>query len=93
MKFYNETTFPREFQSNIFIARHGSHDPPRIGYDVLRYVRNENGKSILEPFVEGFLDEKKNVLRRPVGLLVLRDGSVLISDDQNGAIYRVRHLQ
>ena len=93
MKFYNGTTFPREFQSNIFIARHGSHDPPRIGYDVLRYVRNENGKSILEPFVEGFLDEKKNVLRRPVGLLVLRDGSVLISDDQNGAIYRVRHLQ
>jgi glucose/arabinose dehydrogenase len=59
----------------------------------LRYVPNENGKSSLEPFVEGFLDEKKNVLGRPVGLLELRDGSLLISDDQNGAVYRVRYVR
>jgi glucose/arabinose dehydrogenase len=93
MKFYSGISFPSEFQSNIFIARHGSHDAPRIGYDVLRYIPNENGKSSLEPFVEGFLDEKKNVLGRPVGLLELRDGSLLISDDQNGAVYRVRYVR
>ena len=93
MTFYNGSAFPTEFRNNIFIARHGSHDPPRVGYDVVRVVFDESGKTTIKPFVEGFLDENKNVLGRPVGVLVLHDGSMLISDDQNGAIYRVRYVR
>lgn len=93
MGFYKGSAFPSEFRNNIFIARHGSHDPPRVGYDVVRVQFDGSGKSTIKPFVEGFLDEKNNVLGRPVGVLMMRDGSMLISDDQNGAIYRVRYVR
>ncbi len=89
MRFYTADAFPQEFRNNILVARHGSHDPPRVGYDVIRVISDGSDKATIAPFIEGFLDENKNVLGRPAGVLVLSDGSVLISDDQNGAIYRV----
>lgn len=93
MRFYTADAFPQQFRNNILVARHGSHDPPRVGYDVIRVVLDGSNKAKIEPFIDGFLDENKNVLGRPVGVLVLKDGSVLISDDQNGAIYRVRYTR
>ena len=73
---------------SILIARHGSHPPSRVGYDVVRVVL-ESGKPLrLEPFLTGFL-QNKSYWGRPVDVLPMGDGSVLVSDDLNGAIYRV----
>jgi glucose/arabinose dehydrogenase len=73
---------------SILIARHGSHPPSRVGYDVVRVVLQGGQPSRMEPFLTGFLEDK-NYWGRPVDVLVMRDGSVLVSDDLNGAIYRV----
>ena len=91
MRFYKAGAFPPDFNNNILVARHGSYGLPRVGYDVVRVILDGRNNPRIEPFIEGFLDEDKNVLGRPVGVLILRDGSVLISDDHNGAIYRVRY--
>ena len=93
MRFYTAGAFPQDFNNNILVARHGSYVPPRVGYDVVRVIFDGSGKARIAPFIEGFLDENKDVLGRPVGVLILSDGSVLISDDQNGAIYRVRYTR
>ncbi len=72
----------------MIIARHGSHPPTRVGYDVVR-VRLEGGNPPrMEPFLTGFLQGQK-YWGRPVDVLMMADGSVLVSDDLNGAIYRV----
>ncbi len=73
---------------SILIARHGSHPPSRVGYDVVRVMMQSGQPSRMEPFLTGFLQDK-SYWGRPVDVLVMRDGSVLISDDLNGAIYRV----
>ena len=73
---------------NMIIARHGSHPPIRVGYDVVR-VRMQSGQAPrMEPFLTGFLQGMR-YWGRPVDVLIMGDGSVLISDDLNGAIYRV----
>ena len=73
---------------SLLIARHGSHPPIRVGYDVVR-VRVQDGKPApMEPFLSGFL-QGNSYWGRPVDVLMLPDGSVLVSDDLNGAIYRV----
>ena len=54
-------------------------------------MRVDGGKAVAaEPFVQGWLQGEK-VLGRPVDLLVMPDGSMLVSDDKNGAIYRITH--
>ena len=93
MRFYKAGAFPQDFNNNILVARHGSYGLPRVGYDVVRVILDGSGKTRIEPFIDGFLDENEDVLGRPVGVLILSDGSVLISDDQNGAIYRVRYTR
>ena len=73
---------------SVLIARHGSHPPTRVGYDVVR-VQLQNGKAErMEPFLSGFL-QGRSYWGRPVDVLVMEDGSVLVSDDLNGAIYQV----
>lgn len=73
---------------SMIIARHGSHPPIRVGYDVVR-VRLQSGQPPrMEPFLTGFL-QGMHYWGRPVDVLIMADGSVLISDDLNGAIYRV----
>lgn len=73
---------------SIVIARHGSHPPNRVGYDVVRVpVSGERAKS-MEPFLTGFL-QGREYWGRPADVLALADGSVLVADDLNGAIYRV----
>ena len=88
MRFYADAAAGKDDQSNIIIARHGSHPPTRVGYDVVRVVMRDNRPERIEPFLTGFL-QGRNYWGRPTDVLVLADGSVLISDDLNGAIYRV----
>ena len=74
--------------ASAIVARHGSHPPSRVAYDVVR-VAFEGGKPVrMEPFLTGFLQGRK-YWGRPVDVLALADRSILVSDDLNGAIYRV----
>ena len=52
---------------------------------------DEEGKAVSEPFAEGWIDENAEYLGRPVDIAQLRDGSLLVSDDLAGAIYRISY--
>ena len=98
MRFYTAKQFPDEYSNNVFIAEHGSWDrSKKIGYRVVRMVLDSQGRvARQEPFVEGWLQRdasgKESVWGRPVDVLVMPDGSLLISDDLAGAIYRVQYV-
>ncbi|BBD78709.1 PQQ-dependent sugar dehydrogenase [Aerosticca soli] len=89
MRFYTGTRFPPRYRGAIFIAEHGSWNRTRkAGYQVV-VVRFEHGRALPpEPFLIGFVREEK-ALGRPADVLVLGDGSLLVSDDLTGAIYRI----
>src|SRR5215470_16127176 len=92
MRFYTGTMFPQKYRGGIFVARHGSwNKSEKIGADVVFITLNRDGsvKSI-EPFLTGFLKDN-NFLGRPVDLQVMKDGSLLVSDDYAGAIYRISY--
>jgi glucose/arabinose dehydrogenase len=92
MRFYTGNTFPSEYRNAIFIARHGSWNrTKKIGGDIVVAKLGEDGavKSI-EPFITGFI-ENNNYVGRPADVEFVKDGSMLISDDFNGAVYRVTY--
>jgi len=92
MRFYTGTMFPQKYRGGIFIARHGSWDrTEKIGADVIYVTLNRDGSvKSFEPFLTGFL--KNNAfIGRPVDLQVMKDGSLLVSDDYAGAIYRISY--
>lgn len=90
MRFYTGRMFPRGYADAIFIARHGSWNrTKKLGGDVVAVHINKSGSvASMEPFLTGFLADN-NYLGRPVDVEIMRDGSLLISDDWNGAVYRV----
>ena len=88
MRFYAGDALTQALQGSVIIARHGSHPPSRVGYDVVSVAIRNNSAERMEPFLTGFL-QGRNYWGRPADVLLLADGSVLISDDLNGAIYRV----
>ena len=91
MRFYTGNTFPAHYRNQIFIAEHGSwnRDDP-LGYRVT-VVRLKNGKAVAyEIFAEGWL-QKGAAWGRPVDLQVMPDGSLLVSDDKAGSIYRISY--
>ena len=87
--FYTGDMFPSEYRGQVLIAEHGSWNrTQKIGYRV-SLVRMEDGvASGYEVFADGWL-RGEEVSGRPVDLLQLADGSLLVSDDQNGLIYRI----
>jgi len=90
MRFYTAKMFPKEYRDAIFIVRHGSWNKSRkIGGDVVVARLNPDGtvKSI-EPFITGFIQDN-NYVGRPVDIEWMKDGSMLLSDDYNGAVYRI----
>lgn len=91
VKFYTGTAFPEKYRNQVLIAEHGSWNRrTKSGYR-LTLVRLDGNKAIsYEPFATGF-NRDDDVLGRPVDLLVLEDGSMLISDDTAGAIYRLTY--
>ncbi len=92
MRFYTGTQFPAEYRNSIFIAEHGSWNRTEpIGYRIARVVLDADGKAIRqEIFAQGWLQHGK-AWGRPVDVLVAPDGSLLVSDDHAGAIYRIRY--
>lgn len=91
MRFYDGAMFPPEYRGDVFVAQHGSWNRSRkVGYQLVR-VRIEDGRAVgAEPFVHGWL-QGQDVSGRPVDVLVMPDGSMLVSDDKNGAIYRITY--
>ncbi|WP_417677348.1 PQQ-dependent sugar dehydrogenase [Roseibium sp.] len=90
MKFYTGKMFPAKYQGAIFSAQHGSWNRTTpVGARVMVSYVNEDGTATSEPFAEGWIDENGEYLGRPVDVAELRDGSILVSDDLAGAIYRI----
>jgi glucose/arabinose dehydrogenase len=92
MRFYTGTMFPLDYRGAIFVARHGSWNrTEKLGGDIVVVKLNRDGsvKSI-EPFITGFIVDN-NYIGRPVDVQPMKDGSLLISDDYAGAVYRVTY--
>jgi len=91
MRFYTGTMFPPEYRNQIFIAEHGSWNrSQKIGYRV-SLVRLEGNRAVkYEPFAQGWLGGNE-AWGRPVDVLVMPDGALLVSDDQGGRIYRIHY--
>jgi glucose/arabinose dehydrogenase len=89
MRFYSGNMFPKEYHGQIFIAEHGSWNRSQpIGYRIT-LVRLTNGRpSSYEAFASGWLTDG-GVTGRPVDLEILADGSMLVSDDHAGRVYRI----
>jgi len=92
MRFYNGKMFPAQYQGAIFMARHGPWNrTQKYAADiVVAWPDGKGGIAKMEPFMTGLV-ENNEYLGRPVDMLVLKDGSMLVSDDHNGAIYRISY--
>jgi glucose/arabinose dehydrogenase len=92
MRFYTGAMFPAEYRGAILVARHGSwNKTKKFGGDIVLVKLNEDGTvRSVEPFITGFVQDN-SYIGRPVDLHVMKDGSVLFSDDWNGAVYRVTY--
>ena len=91
MTFNKENKFPPEYKNAIFIAEHGSWNRTiPIGYRVVVLKMDANGNpGEPVPFADGWLQNEKEVNGRPVDVQFLKDGSLLVSDDYNGVIYKI----
>ena len=92
MRFYTGKMFPQKYQNAIFLARHGPWNrTKKYAADIMvAYPDGKGGVSRMEPFMTGLV-ENNGYLGRPVDVMVLKDGSMLVSDDHNGAIYRISY--
>ncbi|MBV9564841.1 MAG: PQQ-dependent sugar dehydrogenase [Bradyrhizobium sp.] len=92
LRFYTGDMFPKSYKDTIIVARHGSWNrTSKFGGDVVVVRLDKDGKvESIEPLITGFLQDNKYI-GRPVDVLQLKDGSMLVSDDWNGAVYRVTY--
>ena len=92
MRFYTGAQFPAAYKNNIFIAEHGSWNRvKKTGYNISRVVLDANGKALkVEEFATGFL-QGETFWGRPADVQMMKDGSLLVSDDVAGAIYRISY--
>jgi glucose/arabinose dehydrogenase len=92
MRFYTGDMFPKAYKNAIIVARHGSWNrSKKFGGDVVVVKLDKDGKvKSTEPLITGFL-ENNSYVGRPVDVLQMKDGSILVSDDWNGAVYRVTY--
>lgn len=93
MRFYTGAMFPASYQHQVFICEHGSWNrSDKIGYRVTLVSLDEDYRAkSYEVFAEGWLPEKGKVWGRPVDVLQMPDGSLLVSDDLGDAIYRIAY--
>jgi glucose/arabinose dehydrogenase len=94
MTFYDGKQFPAEYSGDIFASEHGSWNrAPRAGYEVIRVPLHQTGHATgeYEDFLTGFVVDDQSVWGRPVGVAVAPDGSLLVSDDASGSIWRVSY--
>ncbi len=90
MDFYSHDVFPEAYHNALFVAEHGSWNrSSKVGYQV-SVITDTGGERRYQPFVTGWLTDGRS-WGRPNDVLVTRDGALLISDDSQGLIYRVRY--
>ena len=97
MRFYTGNMFPERYRGQIFIAEHGSWnrtpDAGHTGYR-LTVVHLEDDRAVdYEVFAEGWLGADNIGWGRPVDVLVMPDGALLVSDDRSGVIYRISYAE
>jgi len=93
LTFYEGKQFPPEYRGDIFASQHGSWNRSvRSGYELVR-VHLEHGKAdgSYEDFLTGFVTPDGDVWGRPVGVATAADGSLLVSDDGSGSLWRVSY--
>ena len=96
LHFYTGSMFPAEYKNAMFIARKGSWNrTKKLGYDVVMVKTGDDGSNAqVTPFITGFLDEKTDAFYgRPVYITQMPDGSILLADEQMGAIYRISYAK
>jgi len=94
LEFYTGSKFPAKYRGGIFVAEHGSWNRTKpIGYRVMFVPLKPDGSADkAEVFADGFLDDETGIaLGRPVDVAMMKDGSLLVSDDFAGALYRIRY--
>jgi glucose/arabinose dehydrogenase len=94
LKFYTGDMFPTQYKNQIILAEHGSWNrSKKSGYKLSLVKVDENNKTTAyETFASGWLDEAtQKAWGRPVDVLMLSDGSLLVSDDQAGVVYRITY--
>jgi glucose/arabinose dehydrogenase len=94
MVFYEGTNFPAQYRKSAFVTMHGSWNrSKRTGYKVVRLLFDDAGKptGAYEDFMTGFVISDKEVWGRPVGVTVGNDGSLFVTEDGNGTIWRVSY--
>ncbi|HEY1259564.1 MAG TPA: PQQ-dependent sugar dehydrogenase, partial [Stellaceae bacterium] len=92
LRFYTGRMFPKEYHDALFIALHGSWNKTKKngGMVVVARLNGDGSVRSITPFMTGFLQDNKYIAR-PVDIEWLKDGSMLVSDDWNGAVYRVSY--
>ena len=93
LAFYEGSMFPAEYRGSLFVTLHGSWNrSPRTGYKVVRVpLSGGRASGTYEDFLTGFVVDDDSVWGRPVGVAVLKDGSLLVGEDGNGTIWRVTY--
>ncbi|WP_425258003.1 PQQ-dependent sugar dehydrogenase [Rubrivivax sp. RP6-9] len=93
MAFYNGRMFPQKYQGGVFVAAHGSWNRTKPSGALVQFVsmKADGTADKLETFAEGWLDENGIYRGRPVDVAQMKDGSLLVSDDFAGAIYRITY--
>ncbi|MFO0960358.1 MAG: sorbosone dehydrogenase family protein [Isosphaeraceae bacterium] len=94
LTFYDGGQFPEEFKHDAFASEHGSWNRARrVGYKVIR-VPMKDGKATgeYEDFLVGFVTREGDVWGRPAGVAVARDGSLMVTDDGSGTVWRVAYM-
>ena len=93
MNFYDGNMFPDEYDNIAFVAQHGSWNrSKKVGYNVMMITHDGGRVTKAKPFAYGWLDDKtQKAWGRPVDVVTMKDGSILISDDYADVIYRVSY--
>jgi glucose/arabinose dehydrogenase len=94
MRFYTGSQFPEAYKNNIIVAKHGSWNrSKKVGYNLTRVILDANQKVVKqEVFAQGWLDDaSQDVWGRPVDVLQMPDGSMLVSDDMANCIYKITY--
>ena len=93
MMFYTGNMFPNKYRNAIFSAQHGSWNAvkPRGARIMVTYLDSKGNAAKTEPFAEGWMNENGVYLGRPVDVQQYVDGSILVSDDKAGAVYRISY--
>jgi len=93
MSFYNGKMFPQKYQGGIFVAEHGSWNRTKpIGARIMfTPIKDDGTAGEAEVFAEGWLTSSGEYMGRPADVQMLQDGSMLVSDDYAGAIYRISY--